>query len=152
MTAMTVAGKPSRSSSGTHLWLVLMKAHQALADRAQHSIANTGLCFSDFAVLEILLHKGPTAVNDLGRRVGLTSGSATTAVDRLAGKRLVRREPDPADRRSRIVHLTPIGRKLIKDAFQKHAADMELATGVLSDREKNALADLLKKLGKSSPL
>src|SRR5436305_15247133 len=122
---------PNRSPSGTHLWLVLMKTHRALGDRAQHSIANTGLCFSDFAVLEILLHKGPTPVNHLGRRVGLTSGSATTAVDRLARKRLVRREPDPADRRSRIVHLTPTGHKLIKQAFQKHPADMEEATGVL---------------------
>ena len=38
---------------------------------------------SDFAILEALLHKGPQAVSELGRRIDLTSGSMTTAIDRL---------------------------------------------------------------------
>ena len=38
---------------------------------------------SDFAVLEALLHKGAQPVNVIGKRVFLTSGSITTAIDRL---------------------------------------------------------------------
>src|ERR1700722_5397331 len=92
-------------SSGVHLWLVLMKAHRALAKHAMRSIEPSGLGFSDFAVLEVLLHKGPQKVNEIGRRIDLTSGSITTAVDRLETRGLVVRGLDDADRRSRVVRL-----------------------------------------------
>ena len=136
--------------TGTHLWLVLMKAHQALHDRAMHSISRTSLCFSDFAVLEALLHKGPLPVNTVGAKVALTSGSSTAAIDRLEKKGLVRRASDATDRRARIVHLTDKGRILIEAAFRKHAADIETVTASLSAQEKKSLLGLLKKLGKSA--
>ena len=47
------------------LWLVIAKNFRALSLVAERSIANTGLCLTDFAALEALLHKG--TVNDLGR-------------------------------------------------------------------------------------
>ena len=82
-------------SSGTHLYLVLMKAHRTMARHAHRSIAAHDLGFSDFTILEALLHKGPMLVNEIGRRIELTSGSITTAVDRLEARaRLrVRRHP-----------------------------------------------------------
>ncbi len=137
-------------TSGVHVWLVLMKAQQALQKLALRSIANSSLCFSDFAVLEVLLHKGPLPVNALGTRVSLTSGSATAAVDRLEKKGLVRRAPDAADRRARIVHLTEKGKALISTAFREHEADMEAVTNCLSLAEKANLVALLKKLGKTA--
>ncbi len=137
-------------SNGVHLWLILMKAHQSLERHALLSIADTGLCFSDFAVLEILLHKGPLPVNVLGAKVFLTSGSATAAIDRLERKSLVRRESDANDRRAKVVHLTAQGRSLIVKAFRKHTADMEKATRALTVDEKAALGDLLRKLGKTA--
>ena len=45
--------------SGTHLWLVLMKAQRALERLATQSIESLDVCLSDFAVMELLLHKGP---------------------------------------------------------------------------------------------
>jgi MarR family 2-MHQ and catechol resistance regulon transcriptional repressor len=77
-----MADAPSKDS-GVHLWLVLMRAHRAVSRHAMRSIEPSGLGFSDFAVLEVLLNKGPQKVNDIGRRVDLTSGSITTAIDRL---------------------------------------------------------------------
>jgi len=138
------------NSAGTHLWLVLMKAHQSVARHASRSIQGTGLCFSDFAVLEILLHKGPLPVNTLGAKVSLSSGSATAAIDRLEKKGLVRRGLDASDRRARLVHLTEKGRTLIVAAFRQHEADMDEATRGLSLAEKKTLTELLKKLGLSA--
>src|SRR5260370_35114742 len=86
-------------SSGTHLWLVLMKAHRSMARHAQRSIAAHDIGLSDFAILEALLHKGPMLVNEIGRRIQLTSGSITTAIDRLETRRPVQRSADPGDRR-----------------------------------------------------
>jgi MarR family transcriptional regulator, 2-MHQ and catechol-resistance regulon repressor len=134
--------------SGVHVWLVLWKTTRAVEVRATRSIEALGLCGSDFGVLEAVLHKGPLPVNVLGRKVLLTSGSITTAVDRLEQRGLVERRPDARDRRARVVHLTPEGRKLIRKAFAGHAADMERTVEVLAPRERETLVGLLKKLGR----
>jgi MarR family 2-MHQ and catechol resistance regulon transcriptional repressor len=144
----TVGKDPKGGVSGVHLWLLLMKAHQALAGRASGSIAGTGICFTDFTILEILLHKGPLPVNTLAERIGLTSGSGTTAIDRLEKRGLVERHSIASDRRARVVHLTPAGRRLIRKAFDRHSADMEEVAGQLSPDERFRLAELLRKLGK----
>src|SRR5436190_22060575 len=54
--------------SGTHLWLVLMKAHRALERQATQSIESLNVCLSDFGVMELLLHKGPQPVFRRGTR------------------------------------------------------------------------------------
>lgn len=138
------------NESGIHLWLILMKTHEALRQHAMRQIHALGLGFSDFAVLEVLLHKGPTPVNEIGRRVRLTSGSITAGVDRLERKGLVERHGDPADRRTRVVHLTPAGRQLISAAFADHARAMERVTAGLTGEERAAASALLKKLGRSA--
>ena len=106
------------------------------------------MCGSDFAVLEALLHKGALPVNEIGRKVLLTSGSITVAVDRLESKGLVERRAHETDRRARIVHLTKEGRKLITRVYVEHAADMErLASVSLTREERKTLIGLLKKIG-----
>lgn len=136
------------SPAGVHVWLVLAKAAHALAAEAGRSIAGLGMCTSDFGALETLLHKGPLPVNTLGRKLLLTSGSITTAIDRLERRGLVERRNDPSDRRARVVHLTPPGRRLIQKAFAAHAADMERAVSGIPAVERAALVESLKKLGK----
>src|SRR4029077_8260243 len=108
---------PRQDSTGVHLWLVLMKAFQALFPHAEESIKQTELGDSDFRVLEVLLHKGPLPVNTIGPKVWLTPGSISVAVDRLVKKGLVSRKDDPDDRRVRRVELTPKGRALITRGF-----------------------------------
>jgi MarR family 2-MHQ and catechol resistance regulon transcriptional repressor len=136
-------------ASGTHLWLVLMKAHRALGRLATRSIESSeGL--SDFAVLEMLLHKGPQPVNAIGRRVELTSGAITTAVDRLESRGLVRREAHPSDRRARIVRLTAPGQEHAVRIFAAHKAAMDRAASGLTKNERATLIGLLKKLGSSA--
>jgi len=138
------------ATSGIHLWLVLWKAYDAVREHADRHIHSLGLGFSDFGVLEVLLHKGPMPVNALGEKIRLTSGSITTLVDRLEKKGLVERRDDKSDRRARVVHLTAAGRKLIGCAFADHEAAMEKATAGLTLSEKAQGAELLKKLGKSA--
>ena len=137
---------PSREAA-TRVWLVLWKAAHAIEQNAIRSVSALGLGGSDFAVLEVLLHKGPEPVNIIGKKVLLTSGSITAAVDRLESRKLLRRTPDPKDRRSRIVQLTDTGRRLIERAFQKHALDMEETMAVLRGGERVELVRLLKKVG-----
>lgn len=136
--------------TGLHLWLILWKAYRAIENHAFQSIAGLGLGLSDFAALELLLHKGPQPVNTIGKKILLTSGSITTTIDRLAAKGLVRRTPSPSDQRIRLVQLTPSGEKLISCAFTQHRKDMEQPAATLSPSERRQLLRLLKKLGTSA--
>jgi MarR family transcriptional regulator, 2-MHQ and catechol-resistance regulon repressor len=132
---------------GIHTWLVLMKAHRTLTRHAKQSIEALNMCLSDFAILEALLHKGPQPVSELGRRIDLTSGSMTTAIDRLESRRLVTREDHDTDRRAWVIHLTPDGKALITRLFAEHERAMERAMSGLSKTERATLTDLLKRLG-----
>src|SRR5437867_8502141 len=136
--------------SGTHLWLVLMKAHRALERLATQSIESLDVCLSDFGVMELLLHKGPQPVNEIGRRIELTSGAITTAVDRLEARGLVTREAHESDRRARIVRLTARGKNEAAKAFGVHKTGMDLAASGLSKTERATLIQLLRKLGISA--
>ena len=134
----------------THLWLVMLKAYQALREHDLRSIEATGLCMSDFLTLEVLLHKGPQPVNVIGEKVQLTSGAITTAVDRLEQKGLVQRQLSDTDRRVRQVHLTPAGQELMAGIFESHQVALHRATSGLNPVEKQELTGLLKKLGKEA--
>src|SRR5437660_9717688 len=142
--------KRAADASGKHLWLVMMKAHRALERLAIRSIESSEVGLSDFAVMELLLHKGPQAVNEIGRSIELTSGAITTAVDRLESRGLVTREAHPSDRRARIVRLTAAGEEHAARIFAGHKAVVDLAASGLSKNERATLIELLKKLGSSA--
>src|SRR6266705_1594881 len=129
------------------LWLVIFKSHRALSLLAEQSIANTGLCLTDFAALEALLHKGPLTITEIQDKVRLASGSMTAAVDRLEKLGLVVRKSSPSDRRARVVELTAQGRRLAASSFERHAKDLEGLMSALSQKEKEQLYASLKKLG-----
>src|SRR5258708_29117721 len=137
--------------SGTHLWLVLMKAHRAMERPATQSIESLEVCLSDFGVMELLLHKGPQPVNEIGRRIALTSGAITTAVDRLEARGLVTREAHQSDRRARIVRLTTRGEEQAIKLFAGHKTAMDLAASALSENQRAILLQLLKETGTSAP-
>src|SRR5437762_11272571 len=138
--------------SGTHLWLVLMKAYRALERLATQSIESLDVCLSDFGVMELLLQKGPQPVNEIGRRIALTSEAITTAVDRLEARGLVTREAHESDRRTRIVRLTARGKEQAGSVFAGHKAVMDSAASGLAKTERAMLIDLLRKLGTSAEL
>src|ERR1700716_4204130 len=123
--------------SGVHVWLVLMKAHRSLVRHAERSIVALDMCISDFGVLEVLLHKGPQSVSQIGRRVALTSGSITTAIDRLEQRGLGARAV--SDRRARMVDLTLAGRALITQVFATHKQAMDRAARGLSIAERGTV-------------
>src|SRR6266404_5041894 len=139
--------KKSSPITAPRLWLVMAKSYRALSLLAERSIANTGLCLTDFAALEALLHKGPLTISGIQDKVRLASGSMTAAVDRLEKLRLVVRKSSPSDRRARVVELTTKGMRLATSSFERHAKDLEALMSALSDQEKKQIYGSLKRLG-----
>lgn len=133
--------------TGLRIRVILRRAARAFELVGQESISGTGLVPSDFGILEVLLHKGPLPINTIGKKVLLTSGSMTAAVNRLVEKDLVERVQDPRDSRRFNLHLTPEGSRLVKRVFTKHANNLDRIASVLTPDEQNELVRLLKKIG-----
>lgn len=129
------------------LWWVIARSHYALRLLAERSIAEIGLCLTDFAALEALLHKGPLTISEIQDKVMLASGSMTAAIDRLEKMGLVVRKSTAKDRRARVVQLTPEGKRVATASFEKHAKDLEHVASILTLKDKTQLYESLKKLG-----
>jgi MarR family 2-MHQ and catechol resistance regulon transcriptional repressor len=140
--------KKTNGLSAPQVWIVLARSHRALSTLVERSIADLGLCVSDFMMLEALLHKGPLTITEIQAKVLLASGSMTAAADRLEQRGLVFRKTTAADRRARVLELTPKGRLLVEAAFKQHSRDLEQVMSVLNDDEKQQLYAPLQKLGR----
>jgi MarR family 2-MHQ and catechol resistance regulon transcriptional repressor len=129
------------------LWVILVRAYQAISAHDHKSIADHGLTPGEFAVLEALYHKGPLLLGEVRKKVLVSSGGITYLVDRLAAKSLVERRACPEDRRATYVALTPEGEGVIGEAFPAHARALEEALSGLSPAETREAIGLMRKLG-----
>ncbi len=129
------------------LFIVLSRAHRAITDRVVEDIKSHGLNTTEFAVLELLYHKGDQAIQQIGKKVLLASGSITYVVDKLEQKGLLVRQPCPSDRRVTYAVITDAGKRLMSDIFPQHRAAIREIFAGLNNQEKESLTELLKKLG-----
>jgi DNA-binding MarR family transcriptional regulator len=121
--------------------------HLDLARRA--AFAAHGLETWEFDVLSALRRTGPPyqlTPGALLRATLVTSGTMTNRVDRLAAAGLVRREPDPQDRRGVLVTLTPAGRARVDAALDDLVKHEQTLLNGLSTADRTTLAGLLRVL------
>jgi DNA-binding MarR family transcriptional regulator len=113
------------------------------------TVAAEGLSSGEWKTLGHLTHTGPPyrrSPGKLAERAELSSGAMTNRLDRLEAAGLVRRLPDPDDRRGTQIELTPAGRKAYKGCVALQAAKESAIVDTLTDREKDQLNGLLRKL------
>ncbi|HSU12843.1 MarR family transcriptional regulator [Longimicrobium sp.] len=128
------------------LWIALARAHNAIATQAAADVARHGLTVAEFGVLEALYHKGPMLLNEVQRRILVSSGGITYLVDRLEKRGLAERRDCPGDRRARLAAITPQGEALLASIFPQHAAVIRDAMRGLDADGKRAATDLLRAL------
>ncbi|WP_410592094.1 MarR family winged helix-turn-helix transcriptional regulator [Amycolatopsis sp. lyj-23] len=95
-------------STSLDLSLTALFAGWAMTDEVQRRLAARGfggLRFNDGVVFQHVL-AAPLSVTALAERMGVTQQAASKAVADLEHRGLVRREPDPADGRTKLLHLT----------------------------------------------
>jgi len=124
-----------------------------LAKRLQNSVAaRLGALDLDlwaFDVLSALWQEGPPyhlSPTELCRSAILSSGAMTNRLDRLESAGLVARQPDPDDRRSLIIELTPKGKTIVDQAINARLEDANEAASALTEPERLELVRLLRKL------
>ncbi|MFW6078990.1 MAG: MarR family winged helix-turn-helix transcriptional regulator [Gemmatimonadota bacterium] len=130
------------------LWVVLSRAHVAIADRVRSDVARHDLTPAEFGVLEALYHKGPLKLGEVKRKILVSSGGITYLVDRLETKGLAERRPCPEDRRASYAALTADGEALMERIFPEHARALEHALSGLDEEEQREATRLLRKLGR----
>ncbi len=150
MLTETVTDADAEIANALKLWIVLTRAFLTVSAKVDAHVAEKGLTTTEFAILEVLLHKGPLLLGDIQRKILVTSGGITYLVDRLVEKDLVKREECPSDRRARYAVLTPAGDALIRGLFPEHAAMIAKAMSGLDADEQDSATNLLRKLGLSA--
>ena len=129
------------------LWVVLSRAHASISAHAAAHAADHGLSLTEFAILEVLYHRGRMVLGEIQRRILVSSGGITFLVDRLAEKGLVVRQECPEDRRAKYVALTREGTRMIREVFPSHAQALVDAMRGLTVAEQQEATALLRSLG-----
>lgn len=128
-------------------FIVLSRAHRAFNDVVNKNISTFKLNPTEFAVLELLYHKGDQPLQQIGGKILLASGSITYVVDKLEQKGLLARRACPKDRRVTYAQITDKGKQLIEEIFPPHEERINEIVSVLTSEEKNVVTELLKKVG-----
>ena len=139
-----------RQAKALKAWVILSRAYAAVQGRASADIAARDLTVGEFAVLEVLHHRGPLLLSQLKDKVLVSAGGVTYLVDRLAERGLVERRRCEHDRRAFYAALTEDGEAFISRIFPGHAEAIQLAFKGLSDAEIETLTVLLRRLGLSA--
>lgn len=134
------------------LFVVLSKAYKTVMDRALKDIKRHGFSSSEFAILEVLYHKGRIPLQQIGEKILVTSGSITYNIDKLEKRGLMVRVPCEEDRRVTYAEITEAGVQLLDSIFPEHMECVDSIMSGLSADEKQQATELLKKLGKKAEL
>jgi DNA-binding MarR family transcriptional regulator len=114
---------------------------------AEQTIADFGLGYGEWHVLGRLHNQGPRlSPGGLAKGLELSSGAMTNRLDGLEKAGLVRRLPDPDDRRALLVELTDEGRRLYRASVAAQAAKESIIAEALSADEQRQLNALLRRV------
>jgi DNA-binding MarR family transcriptional regulator len=135
-------------TDATQLFLDLVRAETRLYNLVDDRIsAAHGASIGQVQLLDIIARTENARVDDIAREIDIRAGTASKAVDRAEAAGLVRRAPNPDDRRSSLLSLTDAGTELLSAAMPTfEAAVQELTGSALSPAELSALAATLAKL------
>jgi DNA-binding MarR family transcriptional regulator len=141
--------RPTLDLSAVAVAARLGRAARYLDEGLERAFSEYGLSRGTFDVLASLRRAGPPyrrSPTELYRTLMRTSGAMTHRLGRLEAGGLIRRVPDPEDGRSVLVELTPKGRRLVDEVAPAHLENERRLLEPLSEAERTALADLLRKL------
>lgn len=113
------------------------------------TVAKFGLNPGEFDVLATLRRSGKPyqlSPTELYNSMMVSSGTMTHRIDGLERVKLVKRIPDPSDRRSALIHLTEKGFNLVEKSVEAHVKNGHCILSVLNTSELETLNMLLSKL------
>ncbi len=108
--------------------------------------ASPGMLPGTFKVLSAINRLGPITLSALAERLTADKGLTSRSVSELEGLGLVERTPDPLDRRSRLIAVTPLGTERLTAARAPHSGRLATALADWSVEDIRHAAVLLSAL------
>lgn len=136
----------SRKTESLKTYVAMKRTINEIEAETRKFIAKYKLNLNEFAVLEILFHKGEMATQELKEGILIANSSTTYIVDKLCQKGYVSREFSEQDRRVIHVKLTEQGEALMKTIFPLHAEQLNTRFDRLSEQEITTIRQILKKM------
>lgn len=122
------------------------RATLVIMDAFFHQMAVYGLRPADFSVLSLIAHNPGITSRQLCTTLSIQPPNLVGMINQLQERALVTRRPHPRDGRAVGLHLTPAGKKLVKQAEVTAAELEDQATARLSTAERKTLMQLLRKI------
>lgn len=144
---------PDLDPTAADAYLNLLRTADDVFHAREANIARHGLSHGRFTVLMLLYDKladlpSPRTPAELAECAGVTRATMTGLIDTLERDGLVRREPDPVDRRMMSVHLTERGQVLLRRVLPGHFQWMAAMMQPLGENERKTLVRLLTKISR----
>lgn len=102
--------------------------------------------FTDMECLGLLFHKKIATPSELSKHTGLSSGSTTAMLDRLEKTGLIKRQPNPEDRRGTLITIVKEEAQKLAPLFESGRNAQNALVSNYSVKELEFLADFLNKL------
>ncbi|MEU6092897.1 MarR family transcriptional regulator [Streptomyces sp. NPDC047085] len=141
--------RPDLDTRAMEVFGRIHRLSRAIGDRMEKAYEPYGISRGEFDVLATLRRSGEPytlSPRELSATLMLTTGGMTGRLDKLERAGLLRRSPDPHDRRGLRVTLTDAGLRLIDEAVGAGLAQQQDALSALDDEQAGQLADLLRNL------
>ncbi len=122
------------------------RATLVIIDAFLRNMAVYGLRPVDFSVLSLIAHNPGVTSRQLCTTLNIQPPNLVGMINQLQKRELITRRPHPRDGRAMGLHLSPEGRKLMKQAELTASELEETATAKLSPAERKTLMQLLKKI------
>ncbi|AZS87298.1 MarR family winged helix-turn-helix transcriptional regulator [Streptomyces griseoviridis] len=148
------AVRPDLDTRAMEVFGRIFQLARTMGDDMEQAYVPYGIARGEFDVLAALRRSGEPytlSPRQLSATLMLTTGGMTGRLDKLERAALLRRSPDPHDRRGLHVTLTPEGLALIDRAVGAGLAAQTAALSALDDEQAGQLADLLRTLLAGTP-
>jgi len=127
--------------------VLLSRCSQQLRTQVDERLRPWGMTLASWRILRALALSGERFHQArLAKEVGVETPTLVSLLDRMEKMEWVRREPDPGDRRAKIVEVTPAGAKLFRQLQKQVKAVREDMFGGLSEQELDQACGLLEKV------
>ena len=133
------AGDESLSEA---LWSVARQLRELSAE----ALAPWDITPAHLRALRVLNRHGTMRLSELSGWLHIAPRSTTEVVDALESRNLVRRRPDPGDRRATQVEVTEQGGDVLAAVRGARGTEAERAFGKLSESDRTELARILRQL------
>ncbi|WP_245570511.1 MarR family winged helix-turn-helix transcriptional regulator [Jeotgalicoccus marinus] len=126
---------------------VLIKSSQSVQKLIKQDFLKKEINLNEYAVLELLYHKGDQAIQSIGKRILMGSGSITYVIDKLEERGFLYRQPCPEDRRKMFACITDEGKAYMRARVVEQEAVINKVFEELDDEEIDTAIDLFKRIG-----